>query len=243
MLSGYSYEDYLITFIDILGFKEMCGSPFEDEETQNLKCNEVLTQLHMLNFWLKEFEKDGVVKTIQFADTAIRMTRLEQKQDLLTVLKNEIQEVAKMQAMFSAGYGCLLRGSIVKGKLFYEEDPKLVCFGPAINRAYMLESSLAIFPRIILDSGTLPVKELSERDSFIRQDADGLLVLDYLREFEKSGHNLFCDHKNLVTSNLDKIGKSGNYNERLRQKYSWVKEYHNAFLKNKLPNLSRWIIE
>lgn len=44
--------------------------------------------------------------------------------------------------------GFWLRGAVTIGLLHHDED---IVFGPALNRAYELESRHAIFPRIILD--------------------------------------------------------------------------------------------
>jgi hypothetical protein len=44
----------------------------------------------------------------------------------------------------------LIRGGIAKGKLFHVEGGPL--FGPAMNRAYFLESKKAKYPRVIIDS-------------------------------------------------------------------------------------------
>lgn len=46
--------------------------------------------------------------------------------------------------------GFLFRGGVVYDDVYYEKNRSLL-FGPAINRAYELESKKAIYPRILLD--------------------------------------------------------------------------------------------
>jgi hypothetical protein len=87
--------------------------------------------------------------------------------------------------LFSAHLGFFIRGGVTVGDIVHDEH---VVFGPALNRAYHLESQVADKPRIVLDPECLePIggaKELGslvvveEGVSFLdpwTQDAAGLL--------------------------------------------------------------------
>lgn len=49
-------------------------------------------------------------------------------------------------------YGILFRGGITYGKVVHTDK---MLFGPAMNKAYSLESKTAVYPRIIIDNDVI----------------------------------------------------------------------------------------
>jgi hypothetical protein len=244
MLSGYSYQDYIVSFVDILCFKNMCGNYEDNEETINKKCNNVLSQIEMLKLWSSSSSNSTLLSSIFYADNAIRLIKTTDI-NTLELLKNEITELSSLQKAFSCSYNLWLRGAIVKGKAFYEEqdDGKTVCFGPAINRAHIIENGIAVFPRIVIDNLTLPTNSLQTDNTIpIRIDFDGLFILDYL---QNSAINQLRQHKQYIQNGVSEINDHTNINEnheKIMHKYSWLKSYHNSFVKNKCPLTTDLII-
>ena len=53
-----------------------------------------------------------------------------------------------LMQLIAASQGVWVRGGVTVGNILHDDD---VVFGPALNRAYELESKVAKFPRIVLD--------------------------------------------------------------------------------------------
>jgi hypothetical protein len=64
-----------------------------------------------------------------------------------------IQQLGPFVAATVMG-GFLLRGGITIGDIYHDDE---VVFGPALNRAYYLESKVADYPRIILDQAAFKI--------------------------------------------------------------------------------------
>lgn len=113
-------------------------------------------------------------------------------------------------------YGLLLRGGIAVGKLYHDGE---IVYGPGLVKAYELESKLAIYPRIIMDSSDFEVSILSctnisrsvLREGFISTE-DGFLMWDCLRYTEQ--HQLV-----LCRSKLEKIKT---LEIKAQQKINWM---------------------
>ena len=81
----------------------------------------------------------------------------------------------------AAANGFLLRGGVTVGDVLHEEEG---VFGPAMNRAYYLESRCAVFPRIMLDP--LAIDEMGEFGALCSTE-DSVTFLDPFRL-------AFCEH-------------------------------------------------
>ncbi len=85
--------------------------------------------------------------------------------------------------------GFLLRGAVTVGKLLHTKDHVL---GPAMVRAYELESSIAKYPRVIVGPEVFEIakarparhhtgeEELGYVRGFLREDEDGQHYVDYI---------------------------------------------------------------
>jgi hypothetical protein len=67
-----------------------------------------------------------------------------------------LRSIAIMQLM-TASLKFLLRGGIAVGNIYH--DDKAV-FGPALNRAYELESKVAVVPRIVVDKEVMSIGKI-----------------------------------------------------------------------------------
>lgn len=85
----------------------------------------------------------------------------------------------------------LVRGGIAYGKFF--SDDVMIC-GNALTRAYWLESNVAIYPRIVIDTELIEQLQyfnlqIDNSVFWLRQDTDGIVYVDYwqkkyLKHFE-----------------------------------------------------------
>ncbi len=134
--------NYIVAFIDVLGTKAKYYKKKEE-------CLEELWLItHIIN---KEVHgKDIVFRT--FSDNffiGIECTNDEVKafNELCNILGN-----LTYRCLTSGGI--LFRGAISKGTMHIDEN---IILGDALIRAYSLESSCAIFPRIIIDKNTISI--------------------------------------------------------------------------------------
>ena len=140
------YEDRLIAFVDLLGFKQAVNNSVN---------HQVIAQkiYNILNYHNRLKEKnysDGLAsgsdygKEITFfSDCFVISYAIGRGGELNYLLSDVI-----FHALDLTSIGFLLRGGITFGQLVHQGD---ICFGPAMNRAYELESICASYPRILVD--------------------------------------------------------------------------------------------
>lgn len=137
--------------------------------------------------------------------------------------------------------GFIARGAITYGDLFYDNE-KNIWFGPAMNRAYFLESTQARFPRIIIDPEYAEsLFEFNENkycnnaagkmldDKILCRDKDGFIYLNYLNS-GKLGINQL-EYKEVIETALQLCNKERNkerekkIQESIKSKYDWLEKY------------------
>jgi hypothetical protein len=134
--------------------------------------------------------------------------------------------------------GFIARGTITYGDLFYDNE-KNIWFGPAMNRAYFLESKQAIFPRIIIDPKYAEklfefnennYRSNADNGEILYRDIDGFIYLNYLNS-GKSGINKM-EYMNVIKIALqlcdaerNKTRKTEKIQESIKNKYDWLEKY------------------
>ena len=252
------YQDRLVAFVDILGFKDAVNkSAGADEWCIKLrkKINRLVDNNESFQLYNDAFKvlyeeqlKGKAEETAEikfFSDCIVFSSEVAKNinDNIVTIFLKFIMNLA----IETANFGFLLRGGITFGKIRHDHNK---CFGPAMNRAYLLESETAVYPRILIDGFAL--KELA-KDKFIHNSiefispdkSDGLLFLDYLSQkayFEENDnyydfdrnrldYNQFLKNtKKLITNSLEQY----NNNEKVLEKYQWYKEYYNDTIKKVL---------
>lgn len=180
------YQDRVIVFIDILGFKEIIDSTVgSDGKQDRKKVKEIKHLLSLPGDMLKDHP--GVVKSkvvSRFSDSIIISFKYsEPSQVFYTIL-----DVLHLHIEF-LNLGYLIRGGITHGKLHHS---KKMIFGPGLVRAYEFESQQAKFPRVIIDSKVFEIGvknaveghsddiELEHLMNVTRKDDDGMFYVEYL---------------------------------------------------------------
>ncbi len=149
--SNPNYERRVVVFYDFLGWQSEIASAGKDPEKIGR-----LRRMLLLHSRLLKIE--GPVAVSTFSDNVVISTIPDK--DATPVF---LDTIATLQLHASAK-GFLMRGGIAVGDLIHGED---VVFGPALNRAYELESKIAVYPRVVVDdevtkigdTGTLLVSE------------------------------------------------------------------------------------
>ena len=239
MVSRINYKPSIISYLDILGFKNIVDN-FNETEIRDI--------LESFKRWSetdKELKSSLEMKLTNFSDTIVRSTNIISKgnrsfQD--GILYNELLDLTLIQCSLIEK-GVLIRGSVVIGQISHTKD---YIFGPGLNKAYQLENDIAIFPRIIIDpliindleeipllkrSGHTTEEEKKYLKGFISESNDGLWYLDYLKGMSrlalfKNYLYLLEDHKKLILNLSDKYNDIDNF-DKLSQKIGWLVKYHN----------------
>ena len=143
-MSIIQYEQRIVAFIDILGFKAIID---ETELPNNQdKINNIKEAFDLIGDLLKQhYHPDQIqqVKYSTFSDCIVFSFPVRQTNNLFFSLIPLIW----LQAILVWQHNILLRGALTIGEIYHDEN---MVFGPAMVEAYELESKVAEFPRIIL---------------------------------------------------------------------------------------------
>jgi hypothetical protein len=129
------YERRLVVFYDFLGWRsEIISAGSDPKKIGRLR--------RMLLLHSRLLKIDGPVTVTTFSDNVVISTVPDK--DATPIF---LDAIATLQLHASAK-GFLMRGGVAVGDLIHDSE---VVFGPALNRAYELESKIAIYPRIVVD--------------------------------------------------------------------------------------------
>lgn len=138
--------------------------------------------------------------------------------------------------------GFIARGAITHGDLFYDNE-KNIWFGPAMNRAYFLESKKARFPRVIIDPDYaedlyLFNENKYRNNSFQRmtngeilcRDIDDLIYLNYLNSMKLGMNQIESEYMlenalQLCNKERDIKRATTELQESIKEKYDWLEKY------------------
>jgi len=229
------YSPYLVTFFDILGFKNLLRFKSSKEVLEILKS--IKKNIDPGSEYRKMFE----MKSIAFSDSAIRAINIRSRSNLnhpSGLLYHEISDVALIQALLIHDHSVFIRGGMSVGDLCINRS---IVFGQGLVNAYELESTKAVYPRIIVEEhlydliklpnsllkklGHDTVTELEYLDNMLMVDDDGLRFINYLTAGSPEDYAFFSlleRHRDLVIQNA-KATKS----DSVLDKYHWAARYHN----------------
>jgi hypothetical protein len=155
MKSKAKVKDYAICFVDILGYKNLLDELGENEFLQIIE-NTFDKIEKDINFSIRtkrihsEYIPLPSVEYHIFSDNILFFTEIDglsqiEKENYLAYLMSFIAETQNNLLR----EGILLRGGLTVGKLYYKQGKYI--YGSGLMRAYELESTVANYPRIIID--------------------------------------------------------------------------------------------
>jgi hypothetical protein len=193
--SCIAYRPSIVTFIDVLGFRSIVGRKSANEIYQIVK----RVQRHAGSTDEDVVREFGLVdeanwtRCVFFSDSIVRVRPFDgEYRD--GSLFHEIIDLVHAQAEL-AHQGIFIRGGLTVGEIHQSND---VIFGPAMVRAYDLESSFANYPRIVIDPDVFKALRSDQRlhaehhdvaqemkyiKGLVRKGDDGLYFIDYLGAF------------------------------------------------------------
>ncbi len=207
-------DSQVVVFADILGFSNL----IEESKGNSLYTEgELIGNLDALfrnideYFGHDNYQKEPSVKLNWISDSIFMSCDIS----CINVL---IEELMKLQRQF-VSFGFHLRGGIAVGENYHKKN----IWGPATIKAVKLESNIAIYPRIVIDSKEL--KELPLKENYKKAfeiDLDGVI---YLNLFSLMIKDNLCNFSYLKVYIKDVINKFNNAKElRVKQKYGWLKQ-------------------
>ena len=235
------YRQSVITFIDILGFKNLIAKSTYQQISEKLN-----TIRRLSGFNEKEDGEGFKPKIIQFSDSIIRIRPLDSQANMKLrygLIFDEMLDLVHMQSEL-INHGVCIRGGVSIGNVHFDKE---TLFGPGFVRAYELESTYANYPRIVVDPNiiaklhkdkrlTSAQNALSNEFSYIskniRKESDGIYFIDYLRAFQTEVDEpeyvpeFLKNHKNIILEN------AGGATEltAVSAKYLWMANYHNTVI-------------
>ncbi|WP_214803447.1 hypothetical protein [Exiguobacterium sp. ERU656] len=215
MVLDYKYENKILIFFDVLGFKEMVQKKYLNKPE---KIKEILTTMHVLA--TGSYKSDLIV----FSDSVVNIIDRNPKysehgQTFSTYLNIILNDIATIQLNMFTLHGVLIRGSIVMGDIVYERENNLL-FGPALIDAYELESKYSIYPRFLL--GHSIISQLDNLNVLeISKDMDGHYYVDvfkWLVKLEREKQQL-VELKRKIDVEIKNLGSTPNLG--VLSKYNW----------------------
>lgn len=224
------YETCIVTFFDILGFREIVATRPADEISSMLSLLRKTTEIS------ESAQEKPEVDYYAFSDSIVRVRRVSES--VVETIGVEANDIGLAQ-LDLAHRGVLIRGGLTVGQVF--SDGRTL-FGPAMIRAYDLESKNAVSPRILIDPKVVESAGLAKllrstkiagvMGNMLSDPLNDGVIIDYLSvaldELDEDADVLetLRRHKEIVEAGL--ITAVGN--DRIRSKYEWLLRYHNGFV-------------
>jgi len=172
------YEEMVVTFIDILGFKNLIKSKDLSE------IRKIIEQFNLYKNLSRYCHKTGnpnndTFNSISASDAIIRFTRFPNKCSSTDVFIKELEILAHIQLKLICDFQILIRGGLTIGQMYFNYNDRLSSFfGPAYIRAYEIETNIASYPRIVIDNSLNECFKIT--NNYISLGKDGELFIDYL---------------------------------------------------------------
>ena len=183
-------DTYLVVYLDFLGISDLMKN---DDGTL---LNQIFGLYSLISKTLSDRKIKGIsdVKMKMFSDNLVLATRYDENIDFNTFYVEKLHGLLLLTSLLQLRsleeFGLLIRGGITIGKFYIDEN---FVWGPALVDGYLLESKVAQYPRVIINSSLIDVisqkvQELAEREdnkyvedmqAFIRRDVDNIHFIDY----------------------------------------------------------------
>jgi len=243
------YTKAIVTFIDILGFRDLVSKASFEEIKQKI---DLITYFATP---LADNDDDEGEETfnptiIQFSDSIIRVRPIDSgfnKKYQIGILFHELLDLVQAQGDL-INKGILLRGGIAMGDVYISGN---TIFGPAFISAYDIESKLANFPRIVISPDLIKEaktnnllkanhhdleQELKYIGNLTTKGDDGIWFVDYCRAVQEEVNEpedyveFLKNHKSLIIENATAFKGLTS----VSAKYMWLANYHNTCVASKI---------
>lgn len=250
---GEGYEPCIVSFIDVLGFRDLLANRHAHD------IRDVLLQLREFTApsagTMARGMKNARLFSRAFADSvsdAVVRARVFDTQYGDGALFHELLDLLHAQIQ-CLGSGVVVRAGVAIGDAHVGLNGEGPVFGPAMVRAYEIEAHHAVHPRIVVDEAAYQrfladsrlrkeghdlEEEVGYVDKLLRVDADGIRFIDYLAgsetEFDHPGDyfTFLEQHATLVREKL------ATTTDGVRVKFEWLANYHNTVVEEILTEFA-----
>jgi hypothetical protein len=213
------YAERVIVFIDVLGFGALVEASGHQKDRGDPQIQKRIGDAILWS--LEDLHELHALKNLmftQFSDSFVVSCDAGKGQFTLNFFA--IAVLSTIDHFLSSGL--LLRGGITKGPLIHDGT---LLFGPAMNRAYQLESKMAKLPRVILDPELPELSALSEFNGLLSLDKDGLFYVDYFQP--RKQFYLWPEYWLALQTTIAAMPRT----DQLREKRAWLVEKYNEALR------------
>ena len=237
------YEPHVITYLDILGFKDIVATKSAGFVSRLIR---IVQQRTRPSGWTVKVQG---IRYQNFSDLCVIATPIrghQQRYDSQGLFFLELLGLVHAQTALLEEE-VFVRGGITIGPLVMSYN---VLYGPGLVKAYQLEQT-AVYPRIVVDPDALKTvgndsifwvddreKEMEGIQGLLRTE-QGISYVDYLRacdsEFDAPEYEypaFLAKHRHLIQANLGLHTD----NARIREKYEWLARYHNTVVSEQLSS-------
>jgi hypothetical protein len=235
------YEPSIVTFIDVLGFRALVENKSAAEVHKVLATFQHFTRPDDEGLSAADLKLISHARARAVSDAIVRVRPYKTLyQD--GALFHEILDLLHAQIELM-NLGVLVRAGLTVGNAYVGKKQTDPVFGPAMVRAYEIESKEAIFPRIVVDDLALKLhrndkhlrsdnnslaEEIKVLSRLLAKDDDGLRFIDYLGaldEFDPGDYFTFLQrHAELIREGRKLSGAS------VQNKFDWLATYHNGHI-------------
>lgn len=221
----YKTSEYVVAFIDILGATNaiMKQTDASLDVIHKIYENAIKT---FSKFQMADFKRPQVKIFSDNIVVAVPYDKDHRKNDALYAVA--VMSSA-LQANFLA-HGWLTRGGISAGDFFVDD---VMVWGTALVRAYKLESTVAYFPRVVIEPTLaeecdldLMIKYAMKMNSsgcIFYKDHDGMIRLEILQgTWINTTYAIFKEFENGI---LERQLKENRGNTKVCQKWLWIDHY------------------
>ena len=227
--SSLKYEDRYVAFVDILGFKNLVKNSVErlGVFTQIM---EALKTIHG--------EKEINDSNLDYIRCRAYGREVTTFSDSIVISYSAENKLAGYYLAYDLSYitlkllsqGISIRGGASLEKLVHTEK---YCFGSAMNKAYEIESKIAVYPRIVIDNGYYEAMMLAANGdeevgedikNFVSRDNDGMWYINFAQalmwdigEYEPYFEDCISAVEKQIAEHNDDLY--------VRSKYEWLKRY------------------
>jgi len=174
-----NFDNYVIAYLDFLGFKEKMKEESSYASLQILKflLQGTKTVANKISYINGIYDFDIKI----FSDNIVIAQKIE-KSKLKNQINSMVNLIASIQFHALMHFGFFIRGGITTGELSIDSS---VVWGTGLIDAYNIENNLANYPRIILSHQCLKEYDSCLEESlnlygFLKKDFDGLWFVDFI---------------------------------------------------------------
>lgn len=235
------YEECIVTFIDILGFRHL----IDESSAAHIRKILRIFRKHAKPYDDKTGPGDrGLISQpkMEIVSDAVVRARTIHTDFKDGALFQELLDLVLIQSL-CLYEGILIRGAVTIDRMHVGRDLEGPVFGPGLVKAYQMEEREAVYPRIIIDEAVMErfpkdkalwkeghskAQETHYVGNLVKSDEAGLAFVDYLRAIktEAGDYGEYLQFLNRHAE-LTRQGLSAATRREVRRKYSWLRNYHN----------------